>query len=100
MEHRQYIVDIISRPPEAAWNSAVWRDRLGPPLVASFLLACLLPADQSTGKAEKRLVDIGALLVAYFQATKPIEPRERPLDHPPVSPQPFTRLDATAGYSS
>jgi len=41
---------------------------------ASSQLARLLPADERTGEAEKRLVDFGAPLVAYFQATKPIKP--------------------------
>jgi hypothetical protein len=40
-------------------------------------------------------MDIGAALIAHLESTKAVEPGERPLDHPPIAPQPLTRLDAT-----
>jgi hypothetical protein len=40
-------------------------------------------------------MDIRTPLIAYFEPTKAIEPGKCALDHPPIAPQSFTRLDAT-----
>ena len=40
-------------------------------------------------------MDVCAALIAHFEPSKAIEPRERSLHHPPVPPQSFTRLDPT-----
>jgi hypothetical protein len=40
-------------------------------------------------------VNIGAPLVAHLEPTKPIQPGQRPLNHPPIAPQPLARRDAT-----
>jgi hypothetical protein len=44
-------------------------------------------------------MDVGAPLIAHFEPTKAIEPGQRPLHHPPIAPQSFTRLDATPSDS-
>jgi len=36
-------------------------------------------------------------LVPHLQATELIQPRQRPLDHPAIAPQPLTGIDAAAG---
>jgi hypothetical protein len=40
-------------------------------------------------------VDVGPALVADREASKPMEPRERPLDHPTVPAKPLARLHPT-----
>lgn len=40
-------------------------------------------------------MDIGAPLVADLEPPEAAEPGARPLDHPAIPPQPFTRLVAT-----
>ena len=44
-----------------------------------------MPADQRTPQRQKRLVDVGPLVVADAQAAKLIEPSKRPL-HDPAKP--------------
>src|SRR5262249_28758786 len=46
-------------------------------------------------KREKRLVDVRPALVAHLEAPEAIEPRERALDHPPISPEALARVEAT-----
>ena len=40
-------------------------------------------------------MDVCAALITHFEPSKAIEPGQCPLDHPPIAPQPLTRLDAT-----
>ncbi len=40
-------------------------------------------------------MDLRTPLMAHFEPAKAIEPGVRALDHPPIAPQSFTRLDAT-----
>src|SRR6266852_8508452 len=46
-----------------------------------------LPADQRTAEGEKRLVDVGPLVVTHAEAAKLIQPGKRTLDHPPPPAQ-------------
>ena len=39
-------------------------------------------------------MDVGAPFIADLEPTKPVEPGERPLDHPAMPSEPLTRLDA------
>jgi hypothetical protein len=39
-------------------------------------------------------MEVRTPLVPHLEPTEAIEPRERPLDHPTIAPQPLTRLDA------
>ena len=57
----------------------------------------LVPADQRATQIEKRLVEVSPPFVPYLQPPVAVEPRQRPLDYPPVSPQPLARLDAAPG---
>ena len=43
------------------------------------------PANESTGKGQKCLMDVGSLLVANTQAAKLIKPSEGPFHHPSPS---------------
>ena len=40
-------------------------------------------------------MDVCAALITHLEPSKAIEPGQCPLDHPPIAPQPLTRLDAT-----
>lgn len=42
-------------------------------------------------------MDVVAPLVAYLQPPVAVQPRQRPLHHPPVPAQPFAGLDAAPG---
>ncbi len=56
------------------------------------------PAYQGAPQLEERLlVDIGPPLVAYLRPPVAVQPRQRPLHHPPVPAQPFAGLDAAPG---
>ena len=55
------------------------------------------PANQCTPEVEERLVDIGPPLVAHLQASVAVQPRQRPLHHPPVPAQPLARVHAPSG---
>ena len=57
----------------------------------------MVPADQCATQLEERLVDIGPPLVAHLQPPIAGEPRQRPLDHPPMPTQPFAGLEAAPG---
>ena len=57
----------------------------------------MVPADQCATQLEERLVDIGPPLVAHLQPPIAGEPRQRPLDRPPMPTQPFAGLDAAPG---
>ena len=46
-----------------------------------------VPAQENAGKGQKRLVDVGPLLVANPQAAKLIKPSEGSFHHPAPSPQ-------------
>lgn len=56
------------------------------------------PADESTPEIEERLMYVVAPLVAYFQTSVAIEPRERPFHNPPVASQPLARFDTPPCY--
>ena len=64
----------------------------------------IAPADQRAPEIEKRLVNVVPPLVADLQTPITVQPRERPLDHPPVPSQPLARFDAAPsdarGYAS
>src|SRR5215210_80647 len=51
------------------------------------------PTDQCTSEVEERLVDIISPLVAHLEAPIAVQPRQRPLHHPPVPAQPLARVD-------
>src|SRR5215212_5393348 len=51
------------------------------------------PADQRAPEVEERLVGVVPPLVAHLQAPVAVQPRQSPLHHPPVPPQPFAGLD-------
>jgi hypothetical protein len=55
----------------------------------------IAPADQRASEIEERLVDVVPPLLADFRTPIAIQPRERPLDYPPVPSQPLARFDAT-----
>ena len=57
----------------------------------------MVPADQCAPQLEERLMNVGPPLVAHLQPPVASEPRQRPLDHPPMPTQPFAGLDATRG---
>ncbi len=42
-------------------------------------------------------MDISAAFVAYFQAPKPVQPRQGALDYPAMAPQALARLELAAG---
>src|SRR4029453_13905971 len=52
-----------------------------------------MPADQGAAEVEEGLVDVVPALVAHPQPPVPAQPRQRPLDHPPVPPQVLLGLD-------
>ena len=57
----------------------------------------IAPADHRAPELEERLVDVVPPLVADLQPPVAVQPRERPLHHPPVASQPLARFDAAAG---
>ena len=48
------------------------------------------PADESTPEIEERLMYVVPPLVAYFQTSVAIEPREHPFHDLPLASQPLT----------
>ena len=55
------------------------------------------PADESTSEIEERLTYVVPPLVAYFQTSVAIEPRERPFHDPPLASQPLAGFVAPSG---
>ena len=56
----------------------------------------MVKADQRTAQGQERLMNVGPPLIPDRQAARPMEPRQRPLDHPPMPAQPLSRLDPLA----
>ena len=44
----------------------------------------VVPTDQRTPEVEERLVNVGLPLIAHFQPSIAVQPRQRPLYHPTV----------------
>jgi hypothetical protein len=55
------------------------------------------PADESTPEIEERLMYVVPPLVAYFQRSVAIEPRERPVHDRPLASQPLAGFVAPSG---
>src|SRR5918993_1871039 len=51
------------------------------------------PTDHSVRQMHQRFVDVVPLLVTHAQATEPLLPTNRPLDHPAVAAQPDAAFD-------
>ena len=56
-----------------------------------------VPANESAGKGQKCLMDVGSLLAANTQAAKLIKPREGPFYHPSPSAQSTAMLSVSLG---
>ena len=57
----------------------------------------IAPTDQRAPDVEERLVDVGSPLVAHLQPSVAIDPRQRPLHHPPMPSQSLAGFDASPG---
>src|SRR5260370_35080066 len=55
------------------------------------------PRRSVPAQREKRLMDVGAPLVAHFQAPETVEPGQCALHHPAEAAESLTRFDATSG---
>ena len=56
-----------------------------------------VPANESAGKGQKCLMDVGSLLIANTQAAKLIKPSEGPFHHPSPSAQPTAMFGVALG---
>ncbi len=57
----------------------------------------MVEADEGTAERQEGVMELRPAFIADRQSPVPVQPGQRPLDHPAVATQPLTRLDAFAG---